>query len=131
MSTELECGSDTVGRYTCRYAPRPSVCCANGCCAMDPAGSGERKPMQLWVRIVIAFSVAVGMVLLFLLLKYRDRRSSRAYKRLLKHRRAQAAAEEQQLQGQQQPPQQTSPDADAEVHAPDAEHVPTESRRRK
>ncbi|KPI83535.1 hypothetical protein ABL78_7434 [Leptomonas seymouri] len=124
MSAELECGSETVGRYTCRYAPRPSVCCANGCCAIHPSSGAARKPMEIWVRVVIALSVAVGMVLVFLLLKYRDQRGLRAYQRLCEHRRAQAAEELQRLRRQQQ--QHTSQEMGAVPRAFAVERVPTE-----
>lgn len=116
MSTELECGSDTLGRYTCKYAPQPSVCCANGCCAIPSSGEQTHRPLQLWARIVVAVGVGAAMVLCFLVLKYRDRRGSRAYARMREHRRAQAAAQQQQ-----QPAREVDDGAPPE----DGEHEPT------
>ncbi|KAL7703103.1 hypothetical protein NQL31_000687 [Lotmaria passim] len=129
MSAELECGSEAVGRYTCKFAPKPSVCCANGCCAIDPAGSKTHKPMQLWVRALITFSVAVGMVLIFLLLQCRDRRGARAYKRFIALQQARAAAEQQRQEAEQQPEQQPSDQVEGAASAAADDHEPTESRR--
>jgi hypothetical protein len=118
MSSELECGSEEWGRYTCKYAPTPSVCCTNGCCAISPTGDKLHSLMPLWERIVIALSVGVAALLLFAFLKYRDRRGYRAYKRL----------RELQQQQQQQPGQDTVQGGahavliPADAHEPAATH---------
>lgn len=85
--------------------------------------------MQLWVRVLITFSVAVGMVLIFLLLQYRDRRGARAYKRFIALQQARAAAEQQRQEAEQQPEQQPSDQVEGAASAAADVHEPPESRR--
>ncbi|GET88894.1 hypothetical protein, conserved [Leishmania tarentolae] len=93
MSSDLECGSAALGRYTCKDAPRPSVCCTNGCCATTPYEVDMYTGLPLWLRVVVATFAGGAMVLLFSFCLYRDRRAVRAYTRL-----QQEEAEERQQQ---------------------------------
>ncbi|CAJ1008872.1 hypothetical protein Q4I28_004185 [Leishmania naiffi] len=101
MSTDLECGSERLGRYTCKDAPRPSVCCANGCCATSPYEVDIYTGLPLWLRIAVAILAGLVMVLLFVFCLYRDRRALRAYRLLdnemVEERRQQLQQEELQV----------------------------------
>ncbi|CBZ27382.1 conserved hypothetical protein [Leishmania mexicana MHOM/GT/2001/U1103] len=79
MPTDLECGSEALGRYTCKDAPRPSVCCTNGCCSTSPYDLDMYTGLPLWLRIVVAIFAGLAMVLIFAFCVYRDRRAMRAY----------------------------------------------------
>ncbi|KAK7195739.1 hypothetical protein NESM_000504300 [Novymonas esmeraldas] len=99
---ELECGSAAIGRYTCRSAPRPSVCCTNGCCATSPSEADMYTGLPLWLRILVAVVAGAVMLLLSAFCLYRDRRAWRAYKLLQREQ-----AEEQQQRQQEHPPLET------------------------
>lgn len=110
MADLLECGSAATGRYTCRDAPRPSVCCPNGCCATTPYVLDAYSGLPLWLRIVIAVLAGGVMVLLFSFCLYRDRRAMRAYRQQRDRARAEGGEELQRV-----PPAATARGGDVET----------------
>ncbi|KAG5478185.1 hypothetical protein CUR178_04899 [Leishmania enriettii] len=124
MSGDLECELKAAGRYTCKDAPRSSVCCANGCSATSPYDVNISTGLPLWLRIFAATAAGLAMVLVFAFCLYRDHRTLRAYT-LLKHE--EAGGRRQQLQEELHEVHPTEPQNDGgeASHVPDAQSRPS------
>ncbi|KAG5477707.1 hypothetical protein LSCM1_05003 [Leishmania martiniquensis] len=124
MSADLECGSKAFGRYTCKGAPRPSVCCANGCCAASPYGVHMPTGLPLWLRIFVAAFAGLAMGALFAFCLYRDHRALRAYT-LLKEEEAKERRQRRDEELHRLHPTGPQNVEDEASHMPDAQSHPS------
>ncbi|KAG5492956.1 hypothetical protein JKF63_01536 [Porcisia hertigi] len=103
MLHDLECGSEKWGRYTCKDAPRPSVCCANGCCATSPYEVDLSTGLPLWGCVLVSISAASAMLLIFAACIYRDSRALNAYNLLKETQEEERRRQQLRSEGLHQP----------------------------